>query len=148
MEYIYEYAVEGIAVVGSGVALYYGYSYLKKKIAAHIFNQVHQKFGEIQDNEDEMFKSLERSQSALISFTHGGKKHFISVPYDRRKGRTMTRKKVYLVKDGEKIEITHKQGIPYLLSAEEMGGSSILVIKDNKLVKEYSSETRPNYLED
>ena len=137
-----------IGVITSvGIVSYYGYYYLRRRLSSHIVNKVKEKFDEMQDGEGVTFKPLERSSSALISFTHGGKQHKISVPYNRAKGRKMARKKVFLVREDDRVEITHKQGVPYLLSAEDMGGTSIVVEKDNNVVGEYKIDQIPNYLE-
>ena len=64
--------------------------------------------------------------------------------------RSMNRKVVYLIdSEGNKTNITHKPGIPYTLSAKDMGGVGILVEKDNKMLSEngrYGLEDIPGYL--
>lgn len=130
-----------------GIGCYYTYGYVKKKLANHIVSKVKQELDNNMDDLEVTFQPIRKTKSALVVFTHGGKQHRVSVPYDRSKGRTMTRKQVWLVSGDTRTNITHKPGIPYLMTAEELGGEKIVVEKDNKVVREYGLEDTPNYLE-
>ena len=149
MDYVVPVATAGVITVGS----YYTYYYVRNMLTGYVMNRVNEKFGEMQNKEGVTFKTFEKSKSALIVFSHGGRQHHVSVPYDKTKGRKMARKRVFLVTDNadtnneERIEITHKQGVPYLLSAAEMGGCSIVVEKDNKTLITYSKDDIPTYLD-
>jgi hypothetical protein len=134
--------IGGVIILG-----YNGYHYAKSKLNSYIMNKVTTKLDEMMEKEEVLFKPFQKSESALVLFTHGGKQHKVCVPYSRKKGRTMNRKKVFLLKGSEKIEITHKSGVPYLISAKTMGGDKIVVEKDNKIIQEYSSEDIPRYLD-
>ncbi len=136
-----------LAITTTSVITYYSYGYLKRKITSHILTKVQEKLDSNMDNEVISFRPIPKTKSALISFTHGGKQHHVSVPYDRSKGRKMGRMVVWLVGSEERIDITHKPGIPYLLSAEQMGGDKIIVMKDGNTIKEYSGDEIPNWLE-
>ena len=60
----------------------------------------------------------------------------------------MLRKEVKLVlEDNTEVDITHKPGVPYTLSANEMGGNKIVIFKDGKVIKEYFGNEIPNYLD-
>lgn len=135
---------------GTGLAIgsYYGYSYLKSYVSKYITDQVMMKLNEISNSEEVKFKPFQKQPSALVVFNHGGKSHNICIPFDQNKAKYMRRKDVYLIRDGDEIEITHKPGVPYLLSAEEMGGDSIVVKKDGTILKIYNSTEIPKYLED
>ena len=135
-----------LGILGTGVGVYYGYNYVKSYLNRYILTKVMEELDKRQEKEGIVFKHLEKTKSAVIVYKHGGKQHKVCVPYDRTKSRTMLRKKVFLVKAGEKIEITHKPGVPYLLSSKDMGGEKILVTKDNQTIKEYSNEEIPKYL--
>lgn len=132
---------------------YYSYKYAKTYINSYITNKVMKKLDEISNSQEIKFKQFGRHPSAVVLFEHGGKSHNICIPFDQSKARYMRRKRVFLIKEHddqitEEIEITHKAGVPYLLSAEEMGGNKIVVRKDNNTLKEYSSSEVPKYLED
>ena len=138
-------------VVG-GVGVYFGYFYIKGYIKIYLTNRIMDEVNKIlaakQDEDGVLFKPMARTNSAVIHYKHGGKEHKVCVPYDRSKSRPMLRKDVFLINDDDsRIEITHKPGVPYLLSAGDMGGSKIIVIKDNKIIKEYEKTDVPNYLE-
>jgi len=138
-------------LLGSGIGFYYGYQYVKSYLNNYIIDRVMKELNKKQEDDGILFKQLERTKSAVICYKHGGKDHKVCVPYDRSKSRPMLRKKVFLVRNDDNeeklLEITHKPGVPYLLSATEMGGSKIIVIKDSKIVKEYKKEDIPNFLD-
>ncbi len=142
-----------IVLTATGVVTYYGYYYLKFKVTNHILTKVQEKLDSNMDKEMVSFRPIPKTKSALISFTHGGKQHHVSVPYDRSKGRKMGRNRVFLVGNVDhntityQTDITHKPGIPYLLSADDMGGDKIIVMKDGIIVKEYSGDEIPNWLD-
>lgn len=145
------YLYFGGFIIG-GVGCYYGYFYIKNKFNQLIANKIISKLDENMNKQESNFIPLRKTQSALISFESGGKQHKICVPYDRTKARHMLRKKVFLVciksdETQDKIEITHKTGVPYLLSAEMMGGESIIVMKDEAIIKTYDKHEIPNFLE-
>ena len=130
--------------------VYYVYSYGKSFLNKYIINQVLKELNNKQEDEGILFKQLGRTKSAIILYKHGGKEHSVCVPYDRSNLRTMLRKKVFLINsniDNNKIEITHKPGVPYSLSAKDMGGIKIIVMKDNTIIKEYAQSEIPNYLD-
>ena len=136
-------------VIGS-ISCYFGYKYGKLWLNGYIINKVMKQLNNIQEEERISFQPVSRTKSALIVYKHDGKLHKVCVPYDRTKSRNMLRKKVFLVQSEnnnvERIEITHKPGVPYLLSASDMGGIKIIVIKDNRIINTYTSEEIPNYL--
>ena len=136
-----------VTLIGT-VSIYYGYLYGKSYLEKHIIDRVMGELNKKQDEEGVVFKPLEKTKSAVILYKHGGKEHKVCVPYDRTKTRHMLRKQVFLVLQNDKnLIITHKPGVPYLLSAKDMGGSKIIVTKDGKTVREYEEDEVPNYLE-
>ena len=145
MDYILPTIFLGVSI---SVSCYYGGNLVKNYLSEIMMNMLdkHTK----PDRSKVSFKTLGRSQSAIISFDHLGKQHNVCVPYDRKKSMKMLRKTVFLIKDNDKtdkINITHKPGIPYLLSPKQMGGIKIIVEKDNKILKEYTEDEIPKFLE-
>ena len=134
-----------IGTVGTLISLviYKGYYYGKKELYRYVMKKVNEELDNRMENEEELFKPMHKN-SALIKVTHAGKSHSIYVPYDRRKSTTMLTKKVYLIKNEEKIDISQKPGIPYLVSASQLGGTSI-IIEDlyGEIVKTYSENEVP-----
>jgi len=129
------------------VGTYFAYHYSKKYLNDYILNKVNEELSKKQDQEGISFKTFERTKSAVVLYKYGGKEHKVCIPYDRTKSTSMLRKEVKLILDNEEIDITHKPGVPYLLSANDMGGSKINVVKDGKIIKEYVSDEIPGYLE-
>jgi hypothetical protein len=121
------------------------YKYGKAKIYEYVMSKVKEELDERMKNEEEMFKPYHKNSSAVLKITQGGKTHDIYVPYDRKKSTSMLRKKVYLMKEGEKIELTQKPGIPYLVSAKMLGGEEIIVENsEGEQIYVYSKEEIPN----
>ena len=122
------------------------YYYSKRKVYEYIMEKVKEELDSRMKEEDEMFKPFQKNSSAILKFSQGGKTHSIYVPYDRRKSSTMLRKKFFLIKDGEKIEINQKPGIPYLVSAGTLGGEKIIVEdSEGNTVKIFGKEEIPNF---
>ena len=141
-------------IIVSSIGIYYGYYYIKSYVQGYVqdyvMKRVLEELNKKQDQNSEIFKPMEKSKSAIILYNHGGKNHNICVPYDRSKSRKMLRKEVFLVRldDHEnRVEITHKPGVPYLLSAKEMGGIKIVVTKDGETIREYGEDEIPNFLD-
>ena len=129
-----------------GTTVYYGYHYAKKQFYSYVMKKVTEELDKRMEIEEQHFKPI-HSDSALIKVTHAGKSHSVYVPYDRKKSTSMLRKKVYLIKNGEKTDISQKPGIPYLVSAKQMGGKSIIVEDmSGEIIKTYSEDEIPNYL--
>lgn len=111
----------GVGVVSIGLV----YSYGKRKVTEYIMGQVLNELNARMEGE-EQFRPV-HSNSAVIKVTSGGKTHSIYVPCDKKKSTLMLRRKVYLIKDGEKIDISQKPGVPYLVCAKDLGGEKIIV---------------------
>ena len=128
---------------GSGYYMYYyGIDKVKNYIIESVLEYLKDK-----NNHDISFKQFGKSESAVILFEYGGKQSKVHIPYNRRKLVSMVSKKVFLIyHDGERIEITHKPGVPYLISAHEMGGEKIVVEKEGKVILTYESDETPKYL--
>lgn len=132
-----------IIAAGGYLFFHYGKTYLNN----YILSRVNEELNKNQDQEGINFRVFEKSKSAVVLYKYGGKEHKVCIPYDRTKSTNMLRKEVKLIKNEETIDITHKPGVPYLLSSEDMGGDKIIVIKDNNVIKEYFGDEIPGYLE-
>ena len=135
----------GIGLAGVGGVIYI---YGKRKLEEYIVKRVLKELDNQIENED-MFKPMHKN-SAVIKLVSGGKKHSIYVPYNSRKSTTMLRRRVYLLKgetdNPEKIDISQKPGIPYLICARDLGGFSILVENlDGEVVKTYNEDEIPSF---
>ena len=150
MDYFYPTLLAGI--FGGGYYMYYyGINNIKGYMIESAIEYLKNKNNSNRDNVS--FKQFGKSQSAIVMFEYGGKQSKVHIPYNRRKMVSMMRKKVFLIRptkdtdeEDEKIEITHKPGVPYLLSAREMGGNKIIVKKDNDIIQTYDVDDTPNYL--
>ena len=61
---------------------------------------------------------------ATIEFYRSGIKQVIRVPF--KSSHRFRSDKMLLIKEGSEIDITHIPGIPYFLTADEMGGEYII----------------------
>ena len=126
--------------------IYQGYKYGRRKLEEYIIQRVMEDLDRRmkREEEEELFKPI-HSNSAQIKVKHGGKSHTVYVPYDRKKSTSMLRKRVYLIKDGQKLDISQKPGIPYLICASDLGGDSIVIENlDGDVVHTYSKDQVPN----
>lgn len=122
------------------------YYYGKEKFYQYIMEKVNEELNNRMKNEEELFKPFHKNSSAILKISQGGKTHSVYVPYDRRKSTSMLRKKVYLLKEGEKIDITQKPGIPYLVSAEMLGGETIIIEdSEGNEIRSFLKNEIPNY---
>ncbi len=129
--------------------LYVGYVYGKRAFYNYVMGKVNEELDRRlkKEENDEAFRPAEKSKSALIKVSHGGKSHDIYVPYDRSKSSSMLRKRVFLIRDGEKVDLTQKPGIPYLVSAEHLGGSQILIEDlSGDVIRTFDLEQVPGYI--
>lgn len=136
-----------IPIVGYSAYIIYGYG--KKEFYNYVLGKVNQELDRRlkKEESDEAFRPAEKSKSALIKVNHGGKSHDIYVPYDRSKSSSMLRKKVFLIRDGQKVDLTQKPGIPYLVSAEHLGGTAILIEDlSGEVIKTFDLNQIPGYI--
>lgn len=146
MSYTYTDIATGVGILGVLGLGYYGYGYVKDFGQRYINNQVMSQLNDKMEKEGEPFITL-GNDSALITFTHGGKQHHVTTQYSRLNARGMNRKMVYLIDaDGNKKDITHKPGIPYNLSPKDMVGVEIVVEKDDQILHKYDLDEIPKYL--
>jgi len=130
----------------SAFSLYHGYCYAKTKLYDHIIEKVNEKLKNDLDEED-LFKPLQKTSSAMINVKHNGKTRSVYIPYNRRKSTSRLRKKVFLIKDDNREEITQKPGVPYVVCAKDLGGQSIVVEDlEGNFLKCYLEDEIPNYL--
>jgi hypothetical protein len=126
---------------------YVGYRYAEAWFYSYVMNRVKDEMDKKMKKEDdeEMFRPGERS--AVVRVSSGGKSHSIFLPYDRSKSSSMLRKKVFLIKNGEKIDISQQPGIPYLVSAEHLHGTEIVVENlSGDVLKSFSGNEIPGYI--
>ena len=137
--------IYGLSLVGC-LILYKGYYYGRSKIEEYVVKRVMEELDKRmkEEEEQEHFKPVHLN-SAVIKVNSGGKSHSVYVPYDRKKSTPMLRKKVYLIKGEEKIDISQKPGIPYIVSAQDLGGESIIVENlDGQVVFKFEKDQIPN----
>jgi hypothetical protein len=132
----------------AGYIGYLSYGWGKRRFYEYVMSKVNEELDRRLKKEDaeELFKP-QATKSAIIKVSHGGKTHDVYVPYDRSKSTSMLRKKVFLLKEDKKIELSQKPGIPYLVSAEQMGGSFI-IIEDlsGNIVRTFTESEIPGYI--
>ena len=130
------------------LCVYKSWDYGKRKMYEYIMSQVNAELNKrmVVEEEQEFFKPMHKN-SAIIKVQHAGKSHSVYVPYDRRKSSSMLSKKVYLVQGDIKTDISQKPGIPYLVSASQLGGTHIMVEDLSSVVlKIYEADEIPGYL--
>lgn len=140
------YLIWTSGTIVTGACLYQGYKYGKRYFESYVMKKVMEELDRRlkEEENEEMFKPMHKN-SAMLKIRHGGKSHSIYVPYDRKKSTRMLRKKVFLIRDGKRVNITQKPGIKYLVSAKDLGGELIIIEDlDGNVVHEYKGEEIPN----
>jgi len=113
----------GLLIISSIV-----YSY-KFKIKRTLFFYAGQIYKHCQ-NKPVTIKFNENRKSACIEYIReGGSKYKIYVPYNQHLRSKMNGYTVYLLKNTQLIDITQQPGIPYLVTADMLGGQSIIIKK-------------------
>jgi hypothetical protein len=141
--YLVFFSIPLIGYVG-----YKGYEYGKSRFYEYVFAKVSEELDRRlqKEDEEELFKPNAKSKSAIIKFSHGGKTHDVYIPYDRSKSTSMLRKRIFLIREDKKIELVQKPGIPYLVSADQMGGTQIIVENlSGEIIRTYSESEVPGY---
>lgn len=85
--------------------------------------------------------------SASVLYERMMNTYVVWLPYDRSQVAAMSQFKVELLRNkGDPVNITQQPGIPYLVSATELGGHSIKVINtENGTKYEYTGDQVPLY---
>lgn len=88
--------------------------------------------------------------SATLAYVYNGAPHTICVPFSRRRSLAMSDLQVLLIRsDKSTVNITQQPGIPYLVSAEELGGVKISVTNiDNGMCFSYEHNLVPLYCDE
>lgn len=118
-------------MVGFGVGVtstWLAYRYIKQRINDFVLSKIGEKINMAVDltNEEDFFRPVHKN-SAVLTFTSGGKRHQIFVPYNRKKSTRCLGQSVFLIRGEEEIDITQKPGVPYTVCADDLGGERIIV---------------------
>lgn len=93
------------------------------------------------------FTCISNRKLCRLSYERFGNKYNLFLPYDSSKVSYFNNFQVYLRNNSnEHINITQQPGIPYLLTAKQMGGNCYLII-DKLNSATYETEDPPMYLE-
>ena len=122
---------------------YLSYLYVKKRIIGYALNKIVDHINE--NNNEQYFKPISKN-SAMITFNRLGKIDNVYVPYNRRNSSIMLTKNIYLVKKGEKTLLNQNPGIPFMVSASDLGGEEILVEdKEGNIIKRFEQDEIPRF---
>lgn len=93
------------------------------------------------------FTTNATGESANLIYSRLGSKYILNVPYNRKYVATMAQFEVYLIlKDADPIKITQQPGIPYMVSAKDLGGVIIRIVNhENDTRYDYSENIIPLY---
>ncbi len=73
--------------------------------------------------------------SALITYNRDNESYILNIAFNRELIRKMSGSKVYLVMGDKQVNITQQPGIPYSVTARELGGEKIILRKGDKMVE-------------
>lgn len=112
-----------------GKAKRYVYSYILNEVKKELDRRMEQyeAIREKERIEEEDHCKPFHNNSILIKVKHEGRTDSVYIPFNEEKIGAMQTKKVYLLKGDQRIDISQKPGIPYLVSADQLGGEKIVV---------------------
>lgn len=114
------------------------WTYAKPKVMKYVTNKIMQNLPPMEQNPAELNLNYNRT-SARLNYTHKGKEHILYIPYDKK----LLRKVGYTVfheLNETKVDITQEPGVPYLVTANMLGGGEIKVYKDDELVNTFKED--------
>jgi hypothetical protein len=98
------------------------------------------------------FQLHPNGKSAIITYNRYGKNYHLYVPYSGMIATEMNRFRAYLIKDSsdkkgkKEEEITQQPGIPYMITASDLGGEKIIFRYRDRREVEFSSEIIPKII--
>ena len=94
-----------------------------------------------------IFAINETGKSANLTYNRLGTDYILLIPFDRKKIVDMSQFKVELLRyDKDSVDITQQPGIPYMITAEQLGGYAIKVTNhESEIIYEYDMHTIPLY---
>jgi hypothetical protein len=103
------------------------------------------------DKGEPRFSINDSDRSASIVYKRQGNEYILNVPYNRKIRAKMSSFDIFLVKKGTSdeefyININQQPGLPYLVSANDLGGDRIEIKQktDGQLIKVYLDNEIPN----
>lgn len=140
-----------------GVSWYYGYFHAVKdwfvtkrnniKLVMSLMDKI---TTDVSNKKSAAFNITDTSKSANIIYERMGQQYILFVPYNRRFVSQMNQFKVELLRENNNpVDITQQPGIPYLTSANSLGGTFIRITnEDSELTHEYGPDEIPYYGEE
>jgi flagellar basal body-associated protein FliL len=113
------------------------WTYAKPKLIKYATNKVIQNLPK-HDDPTELNVNDTRT-AAKLTYFHKGAEYTVYLPYDKK----MQRKVGYTVfheLGNKKVNITQESGIPYMVTANMLGGGKITVYKDDELKHTYKDD--------
>jgi len=92
------------------------------------------------------FRLTPNRQVAEISYVRIEHPYRVWVPYDRHLAGRSIGHTATLIRDNEEINITQQPGIPYLVTAEDLGGSEIRIQTRNAVFVYRGSDPIPTHI--
>lgn len=151
--------ISGIGIIGAiGYAYYRGFfttvsdwcqmRYNRATMILSLINKIQNDI--TPKNIQVAFSVNDTDTSASIVYERIGQQYIMLVPYNRRYVAAMSQFKVELLRtNNEPVNITQQPGIPYLVSADSLGGYSIRITnQETGTSKEYLHIDIPHYGEE
>jgi hypothetical protein len=108
--------------------------YFKKNIYSFMLRQMFHIIDKYQNSKHktyiESYFVNDNDLSIKIKYIRHNEEHFIMIPFKRDLIALMSQFKAKLIKDDEEIDITQQPGLPYMCSAEQLGGKEIIITNE------------------
>lgn len=137
-------------LIGIGMVIIIGYwwkdsifYYIKKLMMRLIFQSIFGQNIHLPSLDNNQLIINNNQKSASIIYNYRGRRYILFFPFHPEEIMKSIGFQFFLIKKGKKIDITQQKGIPYLITANQLGGEKIELRKDNELIKEYLSDEIP-----
>lgn len=128
--------------------LWYTWYTAKRAQVKLVMNLINQLRDVNTSKSDIVFSIYDTNVTACINYERLGSMYRISIPYNRQYASRMMQFDVHLLDNQGTIisNITQQPGIPYLVTAASLGGSSIRIVnQETGIIHDYSQDTIPSY---
>ena len=119
-----------------------------KQVANQALGVAHTLLMSVKPMDAPILQVADSGLSASLTYTSGGKKRIINVPYNGRLRRQLRMYQVVLFEGkGEQIDITQEAGYAYTCSAEQLGGTEIWAKhRKTREIINFGPDTPPMFL--
>jgi len=136
------YLILTIVIAVIFILLFASWNTVKPKLKNYIMNKIMDSV-HVDSNPAEL--NIDSSKKyAKLDYFYSGSKYTLYIPFDKKLLRKINTN-VYHQLDGKIVDITHQQGIPILITPNMLGGGTIIVKKEDEVIKTFEGDSLIQY---